>query len=131
MSSNRPDTIELVESVREMLETELLPSLKDNTQVYNSRVAVNVLRIVERELKQIDAQEEAEVESLCQLLDAVGDLEALNSLLVKKIHQGEFDDENGKLMAHFQQTILGRIAIDNPRYSTYKKFMESGELVCH
>jgi hypothetical protein len=131
MAGNRPNTHELVESVREMLEGQLLPALTDKGLVYSTRVAVNILKIVERELQQIDGLIHSETESLRSVLGAQDgdvDLDTLNSLLVAKINQGEFDSDNKELLAHFQRSVLGKIAIDNPLYSTYKHYLDSGEL---
>ena len=134
MAGNRPNTHELVESVREMLEGQLLSALTDKALVYSTRVAVNILKIVERELQQIDGLIHIESESLRSVLgaqDGDADLDTLNSLLVEKINQGEFDSDNTALLAHFQRAVLGKIAIDNPHYSTYKHYLDSGELTCY
>jgi hypothetical protein len=131
MSCNRPNTHELVESVREMLEGQLLPALTDKGLVYSTRVAVNILKIVERELQQIDGLIQNESESLRSILGAeVGeiDIDTLNTLLVEKINQGDFDSDDSELLAHFRRAVLGKIAIDNPRYSTYKHYLDCGEL---
>lgn len=128
MSCNRPNTHELVESVREMLEVQLLPALTDKALVYSSRVAVNILKIVERELQQVEAYRHSERESLESILSVQeDDIDTLNSILVEKINQGEFDADNRELLAHFQRTVLGKIAIDNPQYSTYKQYLKHGE----
>ena len=117
--------------LREMMENELLPALDDKSLVYQSRVAINILKIVERELEQIEALVKTETESLKSLLSEEGDLTSLNQQLVESIHRGDFDGDESKnsdLLAHFQQTILPKVAIDNPRYSTYKDYLANGKL---
>ena len=128
MPGNRPNVSELVESVREMMEDLLLHELVDKSQVYHTRVAVNVLKIVERELGQAATFSHLELESLQRLLGMEGELPGLNDELVARINRGEFDQESTDLMAHFMRTVTAKVAIDNPQYVTYKHYLASGEL---
>lgn len=128
MSTNRPDASELIESVREMMEAVLLPALQDKSLVYQARVAVNVLKIVEREMAQIQSVKRLERESLQSLLHATGEAPELNAELVRRIHCGDFDKDDGELMAHFQRTVVAKLAIDNPEYRTLKDYLASGEI---
>ena len=128
MPGNRPTVSELVESVREMMEDLLLLKLVDKSRVYHTRVAVNVLKIVERELGQSTSFYELERESLQNLLGIQGELPDLNDELVARINRGAFDRDNGELMAHFLRTVTAKVAIDNPEYATYKNYLASGEL---
>lgn len=129
MSVNCPNTYELVESVREMMETRLLPILEDKELIYHCRVAVNILNIVERELQQVDSLNTIERDSLQQLLAAEGEVDGLTCKLIEKIYQGEFDSDNSKLLAHLQRVTVAKIAVDNPQYSTYKRYLHTGKLV--
>jgi len=128
MAGNRPNVSELVESVREMMEYLLLHKLVDKSQVYHTRVAVNVLKIVERELAQGGSFTQLELQSLQHLLGMSGELSDLNDELVARINQGEFDRENTELTAHFLRTVTAKVAIDNPEYATYKNYLTKGEL---
>lgn len=131
MPSNRPNSQQLIESVRELLETQLMPALEDNNLVYQCRVAVNSLKIVERELEQSGPTLTAERERLEALLGERGSLEALNTSLVERIRRGDFDKDDSALLEHLRKTTLDRIAIDNPRYSTYRDYLENGKLSHH
>ncbi|MFV0278227.1 MAG: DUF6285 domain-containing protein [Parahaliea sp.] len=128
MASNRPDSRELIEAIREMMESHLLPALEDQNLVYQCRVSVNILRIVERELQQRAAMDTGEQQRLRQLLELEGDLDSLNRELVQRIRQGAFDSDDAALLDHLKATTLDKIAIDNPRYSTYRDYLEQGEL---
>ena len=120
MSTNRPTTKELAEAVREFLETKVQPAVDAHTS-FHTRVAVNVMKIIERELElgpKLDAEEH---ERLKRLLDRNGSLKELNSLLCEKLRDGSMDYKNEAVVDHFRKTTMGRLSIDNPRYSAYKK----------
>lgn len=125
MSDQRPDARELVEAVREFLEREVQPKLEGST-AFHARVAVNVLAIVERELGEGAALDDAERERLVALLGEEGELGALNERLVARIRAGELTVDDPALVAHLRATILGRLGIDNPRYGSYQRALERG-----
>ncbi|WP_116367292.1 DUF6285 domain-containing protein [Parahaliea mediterranea] len=127
MPTNRPDSSELIASVREMLETQFLPNLDDKNLIYQSRVAINILNIVGRELANGSAMTGAEQQRLAALLDQAGDADSLNAALIARIRAGDYDQGPEALMAHFLATTLDKIAIDNPGYSTYREYQQSGQ----
>ena len=124
MSDQRPTTGELVEAVREFLEREVQPKLEGST-AFHARVAVNVLRIVERELEQSGTLDDAERGRLAELLGADGELDELNARLVEAIRAGEVDVDTPGLMEHLRATVMGRVGVDNPRYGSYKRALEA------
>ncbi len=129
MPVNRPQSDELVQSVREMLEQQLLPALEDKALIYQCRVSINILKIVERELSSGAAMLQAEQERLAALLGEngeQGELDAMNEQLVQRIRAGEFDQMPAELLAHFLATTLDKMAIDNPGYSTYLEYQQQG-----
>ena len=65
---NRPTARELAEAVREFLEEEVLPELEDPRAKFRTRVAMNALSILERELSQEEPLLQAEHERLARLL---------------------------------------------------------------
>ena len=126
MTDQRPTTSELVEAVREFVEQEVQPKLEGST-AFHARVAVNVLRIVERELAQgadLDAAEHARLEAL---LGFEGGLGELNTRLVEAIRAGDLDVDTPGLVEHLRATVMGRVGVDNPRYGSYKRALESGD----
>lgn len=120
MPTDRPHVNELVEAVREFLEQEVQPALEGST-AFHARVAVNVLRIVERELatgEQLRAEERA---GLMALLGRDGDLDELSGALIEGIRAGEFDLQTPGLGEHLRSTVMAKLAIDNPRYKSYQR----------
>jgi hypothetical protein len=111
-----PDAAELLDAVAEFLEQQLLPGLEGSRQ-FNTRVSANVLRIVQRELTQ--PGDGSLAESLQALLGAEGDFEALLIQLAERIRSGGFDENDPKLPAFLRRHTLARLAVDNPKYSSY------------
>ncbi len=117
MPTDRPNTAELVEAVREFLSDHVAPNVEGQL-AFHTRVAVNALAIVERTLAQGGAMDAAELVRLKDLLKQNGDLEELNAELSRAIRAGEMDDRKDALLAHLRQTAEDKIALANPRYLT-------------
>lgn len=126
---DRPDARELLEAVRGFLEEQVVPVL-DGTRQFHARVAVNVLRIVARELELGDASLRLEWRRLADLLDEPtaeepGDAAALrtavhtlNATLAERIRAGDADREpwRRRVVAYLRASADDRLAIANPRY---------------
>ncbi|HKY16531.1 MAG TPA: DUF6285 domain-containing protein, partial [Microthrixaceae bacterium] len=82
---DRPTTAELIEAVREFLERDVMDATTGRVQ-FHTRVSVNALRIVERELARGDADRLAH-ESRLASLGVTDDAE-----LAASIRAGDFDD---------------------------------------
>lgn len=123
MPTNRPTGKELVEAVREFLENEVQPSIGGRAS-YHTRIAINVLKIVERELELGPKLNAEEHERLRQLLGQDGSLEELNAALCQRLREGNIDYENDALIEYLRQTVLGKLSIDNPGYSAYKRAID-------
>ncbi len=84
---DQPSIRELVEAVREFLETRAMPELKGHT-AFHARVAANALGIVARQLQSGAAADDEEKKRLATLLGHEGTLEELNRELCKRIRDG-------------------------------------------
>lgn len=115
---DRPSLLEIVTAVREFLDTQALPQLQGHT-AYHGRVAVNALKIAERELAGGADAAAVELEGLRALLGdgTEGDLEQLNRRLCEAIRQGEMGFQTPGLAAHLRRTTIDKVAIDQPGYS--------------
>jgi hypothetical protein len=118
-----PTTVELVTAVREFLEEQAMPQLEGRT-AFHARVAVNALSIVERQLELAPAAEAAEHERLTALIGEDGDLEGLTRELCRRIRSGELGIGSAGLVAHLRTTTLDKLAVDQPRYSGYRRAIE-------
>jgi hypothetical protein len=126
MPANRPTRDELLEAVAEFLEKRVMPKLDKHTG-FHTRVAVNVLNIVRREMKDGPTLDAEELGRLKELLGREGTLEELNAELCNRIRQGDLDQGHPELMEHLFRTTMGKVSIDQPGYSAYKRALEETE----
>jgi hypothetical protein len=115
MAQDKPTATELLEAVREFLEKDILPEMKGG-KAFHTRVAVNVLGIVGRELAQgpaCDAQEHAELRAL---LGHDGAIPELVKELAERIRDGALDARRTEVMAHVRKTVENKLRIANPAY---------------
>jgi hypothetical protein len=104
-----PTAAQLVESVREWLERDVIPATQGRLQ-FHSRVAVNVLSMVERELAVGAELESAHVARLSQL-GCVDDAE-----LAARIRSGELDDRGPEVRDLVWASVRDKLAVANPKY---------------
>lgn len=104
-----PDAGGLVEAVREFLEKDVLTSTEGRVQ-FHTRVAVNVLGMVERELREGAAQLEAHAAGLAAL--GVGDERGL----ADAIRSGVLDDRLDEVRDFVEQSVQSKLRVANPRY---------------
>ena len=118
MTQPRPTADELVDAVRAFLEDDLLPSL-DGRQRFHARVAVNVLGIVGRELRDGEATGDAERARLQDLLAANDDDSAdeLSRRLARAIRDGSVSIDDPALLDHLRATSDADVSIANPRHA--------------
>ena len=104
-----PSVAELVEAVREFLETDVAAATEGQVR-FHARVAVNVLRMVERELRLGPAQAEAHARRLRALgvTDEVG--------LARAIRDGSLDDRMPGVIAAVRDTVRDKLEVANPAH---------------
>lgn len=127
MAANRPNTRELVEAVREFIENKVQPDIQGKT-AFHTRIAINALKIVERELTKGPELNRREETRLKKILGREGTLEELNKALCKGLRKGDIDHRDPGLLAHLRLTALGKLSVDNPNYSAYKKAVDEGHV---
>jgi hypothetical protein len=111
-----PTAAELVEAVREFLESEIFPAVEGRKR-FHTRVAMNVLAIVQRELEEAPAADARERARLAGLMPGVtGSLGELNAELATRIREGSLDTGREDLVEHLRATVRDKLAIANPRY---------------
>ena len=106
---DRPTPAELVESVREWLERDVLPAVDGRLQ-FHTRVAVNSLDIVLRELDLGPAQETAHAERLA----ALGHED--DASLAAAIRAGDHDDDLLSLVRALRPSVEDKVRVANPRH---------------
>ena len=104
-----PSSAELLEAVREWLERDVMSSTEGRLR-FHTRVAINVLGTVERELALGAGQEEGHRERLAAL--GVAD----DAELATAIRSGELDDRLDAVRAVLRADVDARLAVANPQY---------------
>jgi hypothetical protein len=115
MTQDRPTASELVTAVREFLEHDVIAAT-DGRVKFHTRVAVNVLNIVARELDQADILAQHERQRAASLLGHDGDVENLERELATAIRSGTLDDRLDDVRAHVRATVREKLLIANPAY---------------
>ena len=107
---DRPTSAELVEAVRDFLERDVMVSTEGRVQ-FHTRVAVNVLGMVKREIEQGEAQAAAHAEGLARLGFAD------EAALAAAIRDGGIDDDRlGEVTEFVRQTVRAKLEVANPKY---------------
>ena len=104
-----PTASELVEAVREFLERDVMKATEGRVQ-FHTRVAVNVLNMVQRELEAGAAQADAHG----QRLAALG--VSSEQELCDAIASGQLDDRLEEVVAVARATVRDKLLVANPRY---------------
>ena len=105
----RPTAIELVEAVREFLEKDVMAATEGRVQ-FHTRVAVNALAMVQRELVDGRAMADAHDERL-QALGFADD-----AALAAAIRDGALDDRYDEVKAAVWDTVKDKLRVANPGY---------------
>lgn len=103
----RPTAAELIAAVAEFLEADVRTATTGSVN-FHARVAVNVLRTVEREL--LDDTAERPVSALASL--GFSDEDALSAA----IRRGELDDRGPELVPVLRSLVHHRLAVAHPGY---------------
>jgi hypothetical protein len=106
---DRPTAQELVEAVREFLERDVMAATEGRVQ-FHTRVAVNVLGMVQRELELGPEQAAAHRARL----DAVGFTDEAE--LAAAIRSGDVDDRYDEIKAAVTATVTDKLDVANPKY---------------
>jgi hypothetical protein len=106
---DRPSSAELVEAVREFLERDVMDATEGSVK-YHTRVAINALAMVERELATGADASERHATRLATL-GVSNDAE-----LAAQIRAGALDDRWDDVVDSVRADVLDKLAVANPTY---------------
>lgn len=106
---DRPTATELVAAVREFLERDVFPSVEGRVQ-FHTRVAMNALAMVERELELGPEQAAQHARDLAAL--GVAD----EAELAAAIRSGALDDRIEDVRDVVRRTVRAKVEVANPKY---------------
>jgi hypothetical protein len=104
-----PDAAALVEAVREFLERDVMAATEGRVQ-FHTRVAINVLGMVEREIKLGPEQETAHSEGLA------GFGVSTEAELAQAIRSGELDPRLDEVREFVTESVRQKLLVANPKY---------------
>jgi hypothetical protein len=112
---DRPTAAELTEAVREFLERDVMPAVEGRV-AFHTRVAVNALGIVERELEMGSQLDAAVAARLRALLGHDGTVAELTAELARRIRDGSFDDRREEVTDVVREAVRSKLLVANPAY---------------
>jgi hypothetical protein len=116
---DRPTAAELVDAVTEFLERDLQPALEGRL-AFHTRVAVNALRIVRREIELGPELDAVRTAGLHELLGAEAGADAttreLEVDLARRVRDGSLDARRPELVAYLRATLRLQLDIVHPGY---------------
>ena len=104
-----PSAAELLDAVREFLQTEVVPELEGRRR-FHALVAANVVEMVRRELLDGSTQTSAHRERLARL--GVAD----EAALAAAVRSGELDDRVEEVREVVRATVADKLRVANPAY---------------
>ena len=115
MTQDRPTAAELVQAVREFLERDVMTATEGRVQ-FHTRVAVNALGMIERELTDGSGFAAAERARAAAILGHDDDVRALERELATRIRDGSLDDRLDDVSEHVRATVREKLLVANPGY---------------
>jgi len=115
VTQDRPSAPELVAAVREFLERDVMAATEGRVQ-FHTRVAINALGMIERELLLGEEYTAAERARARELLGHDGDPRFLERELAARIREGSLDERLDAVRSHVRQTVHEKLLIANPGY---------------
>jgi hypothetical protein len=126
---DRPNGQELVKAVASFLDQEIAPTVSDARLRFRTLIAINVLKIVARELELGNSGLSAEWERLTSLLARSGAPPARDADLAiaideqrrqvrDRIRSGDFDegDRLAAALDYAESAVIAKLRISNPRF---------------
>lgn len=116
---DRPQPVEFVTAVAAFLRDTILP-LHGGRVAFETRVAINALELVARELAVAGPAQAAEQRRLEELLGRTGTLAELNRDLCTRITETAIAETDARVIAHLWATTMEKLAVDQPSYAAFQ-----------
>ncbi|HEX7966882.1 MAG TPA: DUF6285 domain-containing protein [Stellaceae bacterium] len=106
---------DMLATIRDYLETEVLPGLRDD-KWFNVKVSCNMLAVIERELRLGPGADAEGAARLAALTGMHGTLAAMNRSLAAAIRDGRIAIDDPDLLDHLRRTTADALRINNPQW---------------
>ncbi len=114
-----PDAAELLSTIADLLEDELVPALPDELR-HRARVAGNLCRILHRELTLGPAMTERERAMFGELLGRDGSPDALGAALVRRLRTSADPGFDALAWRVLVEVVRDELAIEKPGYTAWE-----------
>lgn len=121
--SGCPTADELLEAVGEFLAA--LAGRVDPADAFLLKVTGNVLQTVRRDMAGGAALAVETERRFAALLGETGAAEHLTRRLCDALRSGRIAPDDPVLLGHLQHLAVAQLAIDNPRYATYRRIADA------
>lgn len=118
MSLNYPSNAQLIAAVAEFLKQAVTPQIEDKATAYQLKIAINALGIAERESRSALQLETLELQQYQPFVEQA--CTDINPALCQAIRGQQLDATDPALLAAMKTVSLAKLAIDNPRYSSFR-----------
>ena len=116
MSRPIPDGKGLVRAISAFLQ-QGAASERSSYRRFQSKVAIHLLRILEREVAERPKIDAAQLERLRRILDTSdSDLEEIDRRLAEALRSGEIDWHREDIQAHVRKCVEENLLVSNPRW---------------
>ena len=116
MSRPIPDAKGVVRAITAFLQQDAA-SERSSYRRFQSKVAIHLLRILEREVAERPKIEAAQLERLQDIFNTSdSDLEELHCRLAKAIRSGKIDWDRDHIQAHVRKCVEENLFVSNPRW---------------
>src|ERR1039457_2319535 len=117
MPQSFPDAKTLLQAAAKYLEEELSPTL-DGYHRFKTRVTINALNTIRREMELRETQAGAEQKRLAAILKHDGEVDELSRELSERIRDGAIALDNEALGTHIRQSLADAVDINHPTWLT-------------
>ena len=112
---DRPTAAELLEAIREFLEQDVMPAVEGRVQ-FHSRVAINALGMLEREVRLAPDLDAGERARLGALVGHDADVRTLTAELATRVRDGSLDDRRDEVIGAVRESVRAKLLVANPEY---------------
>src|SRR5205823_12457651 len=113
---DRPTAVELLGAVREFLDQDVMPAVEGRVQ-FHTRVAVNALGMLERELRLGPELDAAEPARLGAPFGYDADFDALTAERASRVGDGSPDDRRDDMSTAVRDSGRAKLMVSNPDYA--------------
>lgn len=115
MPPSIPTASTLLSAAAKYLQEELMPTLSGYHR-FQTRVTVNVLHMIQRELELRGTHESAERQRLARLIGHDAPMDVLNNELCDLIRADRINVEDPVLRDHIRQSLDEALEVNNPKW---------------